>query len=274
MKRLLGLLLAALFLMGAAAAEDAAAGDGYYDLAQLVSLDAGETAVLLNASSWYSGDAVYRAKTQRTLPGSCVLHCVSVMLTNARGSAVTAQEVAQANNAGVKAASWSANVTWSRVEKQFVALFGSESLVAFDRQLRLEGVARNERRQRKMAYIASLAEQYGRGVGVLVHFNSSGSINGGGRRHGVVVLGYIMRDGRVTDLLISDSATPAPQGACVRMSRSVVPHSMLGDRGLKNRTPEEALLLAMDGAVSCRYLMGEDDPDAQLLVLSAGVERE
>ena len=72
----------------------------------------------------------------------------------------------------------------------------------------------------------------------------------------MVLLGYILRDKQVVDLLISDSNVKAPEGACVRLSQSSLPLSILGKKAFKKASEngDSLALLTMDYIVSYRYI--------------------
>ena len=115
---------------------------------------------------------------------------------------------------------------------------------------------------RKMARLVELLGQSAPDSGLVVHFNSSGRLNGSGtHRHAVVLIGWIERDGAIVDLLVNDSSIPAPLGVCVRMSESSLPVSILGKRkaGQADARGDNLAMILMDYAVSCRWVRTEEN---------------
>ena len=129
-------------------------------------------------------------------------------------------------------------------------------MVQYGTWLKNTGVRKDERRHNKIETLAEALNQHGQDTGIILHFNASGQLNGSGHRHAVVLLGYILKDKQVVDLLISDSNVKAPEGACVRLSRSSLPLSMLGKKAFKkaNENGDNLALLMMDYIVSYRYI--------------------
>ncbi len=258
MKRLLTFLLLLSLLVPACAEEAARLPDTTYELAPLVTLSEGEELVLTLQSSYYSGETVYKGSTGKVLTGACALHCAAVVITNLTGKTVTAQEAARANNISKTSGKyWSAFVSWGKLGNSFGVDFESFDLAQYGSRLRANGTDKVERRQKKLDMIVEALENYAGASGLIVHFNATGQLNGSGKRHAVVVVGYIQKDGVVTDLLLSDSSVPAPAGACVRLSQSSLPLSMLGEKRLAKTAESELAALMMDYAVSYRYVFAE-----------------
>lgn len=252
----LGMLLA-LWLVTAAALADGGAGDGFYELGAIPRVQEGEEAVLLLERSYYSGDPVYKGKTDLPLNGACALHCGAVLISNLRGETVTCQQVAKANNRDIRDDKrWTPFVSWGKVASAFGISLHTENITQYGDYLRNHGIKKDERRLKKMSHLVELFQDSGQNGGMMIHFNSSGRLNGSGtHRHAVVLVGYIQRDGQITDLLINDSSIPAPQGACVRMSDSSLPASIIGEKQvdrLRSKGEDIAMIL-MDYAVSCRW---------------------
>lgn len=251
-RKLLPLLLVLVLMMPLARAETL---PPFYELKPLVTLKEGEEAVLALPISYYSGGVVYKGDTKTELGGACALHCAAVLLSNRFSRTVTAQETAKANNISItRARYWRAYVAWGKLEKAFDVHFDSFDMAQFGSRLKARGVKTAQRRQEKLNAVAQALDQYGQGLGLVIHFNSGKKLNGAGRRHAVVVMGYIKKDGVVTDLIVNDSSSDAPQGAAARLAQSVLPHSMLGEKGEKNADPETLPLLLMDYLVSYRWI--------------------
>ena len=247
----------ALWLLTAAALADGGAGDGFYELGAIPQVGEGEEAVLLLERSYYSGDPVYKGKTDLPLNGACALHCGAVLISNLRGEMVTCQQVAQANNRDIRDDKrWTPFVSWGKVASAFGISLHTENIAQYGDYLRNHGIKKDDRRGMKMSHLVELFRDSGQNGGMMIHFNSSGRLNGSGtHRHAVVLVGYIQRDGQITDLLINDSSIPAPQGACVRMSASSLPASIIGEKQvdrLRSKGEDIAMIL-MDYAVSCRW---------------------
>ena len=257
MKRLLIFFLL-LFLIVPACAEDSTLPDTTYDLAPLVTLKEGEELHLTLESSYYSGETVYKGSTGKVLTGACALHCAAVTITNLTGKTVTGQDAARANNVSKTSGKyWSAFVSWGKLGNSFGVDFESFNLAQYGARLRANGVGTTERRQKKLDTIVEALETYASKSGLIVHFNATGKLNGSGKRHAVVVVGYIKKDDAVSDLLLSDSSVPAPTGACVRLSQSSLPLSMLGEKKLAKTEESDLPAILMDYAVSYRYVFAE-----------------
>ena len=240
--------------------------DGYYDLSAIAAADEGETAVLLMDSSYYSGDMIYKGRTGRPLNGACAMHCASVLISNLRGEIVTGQEVARANNRDIRdERRWTPFVSWGKVASQFDISVRTEDLAQYGNYLKNHKIRTDERRARKMARIVEIYRDRAKNVGMMIHFNSSGKLNGSGNhRHAVVLVGYIERDGEIVDLLINDSSVAAPGGACVRMSRSSLPEPIIGAKKYMKalESGEDIAMLLMDYAVSCRWIVRDGEGDS------------
>ena len=244
-------------LAASAEKEETFLPDASYDLSPLIRLEEGEELVLALSRSYYSGEPVYKGTNGAVLSGACALHCASVVLSNLSGEEITGQEVTAANNRDIREPRrWVNYVAWGKLATRYQVNFSSFDMAQYDTWLRNNGVHKAERRQNKMESLAEALDQHGRDTGVILHFNGSGKLNGSGHRHTVVLLGYIMKDKQVTDLLISDSNVKAPDGACVRLSLSSLPLSMLGKKALKkaNENGDSLALLMMDYIVSYRYV--------------------
>ena len=239
-----------------------AEGDGFYTLDGLVSADEDETVVLLLDRTYYSGDTIYRGTTLKPLKGSCALHCAAVVFSNLRGEGISGQQIAAANNRDIRqASSWTPFVSWGKLSSQFGFTVHTTNMAQYGANLKKHGVKTVERRQQKMARLTEIFETSGSGGGLIVHFNSSGQLNGSGaHRHAVVLMGYIVENGQVTDLLVNDSSLPAPQGVCVRMSRSSLPVSILGQRRVDQAAAngDNLAMILKDYAVSCRWASQEE----------------
>ena len=239
-----------------------AEGDGFYALDGLARTAEGETAVLLLDRTYYSGDTIYKGTTGKPLKGACALHCAAVVFSNLRGEAIGGQRIAAANNRDIhQASSWTPFVSWGKVASQFGFRVQTADMAQYGANLKRHGVKTAERRARKMARLAEILEASGAGSGVIVHFNSSGQLNGSGsHRHAVVLMGYIAEDGRIVDLLVNDSSLPAPEGVCVRMSESSLPVSILGQKRTDSAAAqgENLAMILMDYAVSCRWANREE----------------
>lgn len=231
--------------------------DARYVLSPLVQLEEGEEMALAFPESYYSGEPVYKGNTGLPLSGACVLHCASVVLSNLTGREITGQEITAANNRDIRdPRHWVNYVAWGKLATRYEVGFESFNMVQYSASLRNSGVHKDERRHNKIESLAEALGQLGGDAGLILHFNASGQLNGSGHRHAVVLLGCILRDSQVVDLLISDSNVRAPQGACVRLSRSSLPLSMLGKKALRKaeEAGENLALLMMDYIVSYRYV--------------------
>ena len=255
------ILLTALYPVPASAEETAM--DGYYDLKEIVSVNEGETAVLFLERSYYSGDQIYKGRTGRPLNGACAMHCAAVLISNLRGEAVTGQQVAKANNRDIhNEKRWTPFVSWGKVASAFDISVRTEDLAQYGNYLKNHRFKTGERRAMKMARIVEIYRDRAENVGMMIHFNSSGRLNGSGNhRHAVVLMGYIERDGDIVDLLINDSSVPAPVGACVRMSRSSLPEPIIGAKKYRKAVEdgEDIAMLLMDYAVSCRWIVSDSE---------------
>ncbi len=231
--------------------------DGFYDLGPLVSEREGETVVLLLDRTYYSGEMIFKGHTGRPLNGACALHCGAVLISNLRGEKVTGQQVAKANNRDIHNENrWTPFVSWGKVASAFGISVKTVNLAQYGSNLKSHGVKTADRRVMKMERIVEIFRDSAEAGGLMLHFNSSGRMNGSGNhRHAVVLVGYIERDGRVADLLINDSSVPAPEGVCIRMSESSLPVSIIGQRKLDKalEAGEDIAMLLMDYAVSCRW---------------------
>ena len=231
--------------------------DGFYELKPLVSEREGETAVLLMERSYYSGDMIFKGNTSRPLNGACALHCGAVLISNLHGETVTGQQVAKANNRDIRnEARWTPYVSWGKVASAFGIGVHTSDLAQYGNSLKNHGVKTGDRRVRKMEHIVEIYRNSVEAGGMMIHFNSSGRLNGSGiHRHAVVLVGYIERDGRIADLLVNDSSVPAPEGVCIRMSESSLPVSIIGQKKLDKALDggEDIAMLLMDYAVSCRW---------------------
>lgn len=237
------------------AADQSPEADTVYELAPLIELSDGEEMALTTPSSYYSGAPVYKGTSSQLLTGACALHCASVVITNIKGDAVTAQEVTKANNISkVSSKYWVAFVAWGKLESAFGVRFQSFDMAQYSARLKARGIKADERRTDKINTLCAALDENAAGVGLIVHFNSTGQLNGSGKRHAVVVLGYVKKDGQVTDLLIGDSSVQASRGACVRLSESSLPLSMLGKKKLAKADKSTLALTMMDYVVSYRYV--------------------
>ena len=253
-RTILPALLILLLAVGLARAE-APAQPPYYDLQGLIELKEGEELRLALPTTYYSNGVVYKGDTKTELTGACALHCAAVVLSNRLGRTIGAQEVAAANNVSIKKARyWRAYVAWGKLEKAYGVYFSSFDMAQFGLRLKARGVKTAQRRQEKLSAVAAALDSYGQGTGLVIHFNSAKQLNGAGRRHAVVVMGYILKDGVVTDLIVNDSSGVAPLGAASRLAESVLPHGMLGEKALKQTDPDTLPLLLMDYLVSYRWI--------------------
>ncbi len=237
--------------------------DGYYDLHQIVSAEDGETAVLLMDRTYYSGETIYKGGTGRPLNGACAMHCASVLISNMRGEIVTGQQVAKANNRDIRdERRWTPFVSWGKVTSAFGISMFTEDLAQYGNYLKNHRFKTDERRAKKMARIVEIYRDCAGSAGLMLHFNSSGRLNGSGNhRHAVVLVGYIERNGEIVDLLINDSSVAAPAGACVRMSQSSLPEPIIGAKKLKKAVDsgEDVAMVLMDYAVSCRWIIDDNE---------------
>ena len=253
-------LLALLFSFAALAEE--AAGDGFYDLNPLVSVKEEENAVLFLERSYYSGEQIYKGTTRRPLNGACALHCGAVLISNLRDETVSGQQVAKANNRDIKNEKrWTPFVSWGKVASAFGVDLHTANIAQYGDNLKRRGVRDDERRAMKRARIVEVYRSSGQNGGMMVHFNSSGRLNGSGtHRHAVVLVGYIERGGEIVDLLVNDSSVAAPAGGCVRRSEASPPLSIIGARKLKKAEDkgEDIAMMLMDYAVSCRWATLDD----------------
>ncbi len=259
---LLGLMACLAALAAAAAAESAP--DGFYSLTPN-GIAADETAMLLLERSYYSGETIYKGSTGKPLNGACALHCAAVVISNLTGEAVSGQRIAAANNRDIRReASWTPFVSWGKIASAFQVSFHTENMAQYGSNLKNRGVKTAERRLRKAERLAALLGERSPDGGLIVHFNSSGQLNGSGaHRHAVVLMGYVTRDGALVDLLVNDSSLPAPEGVCVRMSASSLPESILGARkaAQARERGDNLTMLLMDYAVSCRWAdINEEKP--------------
>ena len=251
------LCLALLLLAFSSVAEETLLPDATYELMPLVTLREGETVRLAASSSYYSGEPIYKGNTGLTLSGACALHSASVVITNLTGAVVSGQEITAANNRDIRSArNWVNYVAWGKLATRYQVDFQSFNMAQYSANLKNHGFRTDERRHNKLETLAEALDVYGGSAGVILHFNQSGQQNGDGHRHVVVLLGYILKDSEVTDLLISDSSVPAPQGACVRLSESSLPLSMLGKKALAKaeEAGDNLALRMMDYIVSYRYI--------------------
>lgn len=229
----------------------------FYELKSLaaLTLNEDEEAKLALRITYYSGGTVYKGGTETELTGACAMHCASVVLTNRLGKIVTAQEIAEANNAGInKARYWRSFVAWGKLEKAYGVRFFSFDMAQFGTRLKARGVKPEQRRQEKLNAVAAALDEYGQDTGLIIHFNSAKTLNGAGRRHAVVVMGYILKDGVVTDLLVNDSSGNTALRAAYSLKESTLPHSMLGDKIVSSADPDTIPLLLMDCLVSYRWI--------------------
>ena len=260
---LLLICLLLLFPLLSPAEEEAVLPDTWYELSPLVQKEEGEAAMLLLPRSYYSGEQIYKGNTGLPLSGACVLHCASVVLSNLSGQEITGQEVTAANNRDIREPRrWVNYVSWGKLATRYQVDFYSYDLAQYNTNLKNSGIRKDERRHNKIETLAEAMNQLGGNAGLILHFNVSGRLNGSGHRHAVVLLGYILKDRQVTDLLISDSNVPAPQGACVRLSQSSLPLSMLGKKALNKAVEngDNLALLMMDYVVSYRYVKKAAEP--------------
>ena len=156
---------------------------------------------------------------------------------------------------------WTPFVSWGKVASAFGVDLHTANIAQYGDNLKRRGVRDDERRAMKMARIVEVYRSSGQNGGMMVHFNSSGRLNGSGtHRHAVVLVGYIERGGEIVDLLVNDSSVAAPAGACVRMSESSLPLSIIGARKLKKAEDkgEDIAMILMDYAVSCRWATLDD----------------
>ena len=262
-KRLTALVLALVLLSPLFAHAEESGMDAFYDLAALAVAREGETIHLQIPQSYYSGETIYKGKTGKPLTGACALHCAAVVISNLKGQTVTGQQVAKANNRDIRRdTSWTPFVSWGKVGDAFSVRIRTEDMAQYGARLKQRGVKTSERRVRKMARLVELLGQSAPDSGLVVHFNSSGRLNGSGtHRHAVVLIGWIERDGAIVDLLVNDSSIPAPLGVCVRMSESSLPVSILGKRkaGQADARGDNLAMILMDYAVSCRWVRTEEN---------------
>ena len=259
MKKTALLICLMLFLSPAAFAKDEETylPDTSYDLLSLVSHGENEEVMLALPVSYYSGEPVYKGNTGVPLSGACALHSASVVISNLLSTEITGQEITAANNRDIREPRrWVNYVSWGKLASRYQVEVSSVNMVQYDAVLRNSGMHKADRRQNKMETLAEALTAYGEGAGIILHFNSSGQLNGSGHRHVVVLLGYILENHTVTDLLISDSAVKAPAGACVRLSESSLPLSMLGKKALTKAVErgDHLTQLMMDYVVSYRYI--------------------
>ncbi len=256
MRRIWLLLCCLVFACGTVCAEKTGEPDGWYETRINADIAAWEEAVLPFASSYYSGETVYKGSTRDELYGACALHSASVVITNQTGEVHTAQEMAAANNAGARyASSWTNYVAWGKTGSRFGFDFSTANL-ALVRQ-HMARVSDAQRRADMLQEVARLFDENGSHGGLILHFNSSQELNGAGTRHVVVMLGYVLEEDTVCDLLINDSSVPAPQGVCVRLSQSSLPKAMLGEKRCAELSEdgENMALRMMDYIVSGRWLV-------------------
>lgn len=267
MNKTTALLFCLLLLMmpaGRAEEDDTYLPDTSYELAPLVHLEEGEEMILALPYSYYSGEPVYKGNTGLTLSGACALHSAAVVISNLLETEITGQEITAANNRDIREPRrWVNYVSWGKLAARYQVDVSSVNMVQYDAGLRNTGVHKADRRQNKMETLAEALVNVGEGAGIILHFNSSGQLNGSGHRHVVVLLGYILKDHTVTDLLISDSAVKAPAGACVRLSESSLPLSMLGKKTMNKAVEngENLALRTMDYIVSYRYIQKAEQHD-------------
>ncbi len=231
--------------------------DTWYDLSSIAQTEEGEAMMLVLPRSYYSGEPVYKGNTGLPLSGACALHCASVLISNLAGEEITGQEITAANNRDIRdPRHWVNYVAWGKLATRYQVDFYSFNMVQYGTWLKNTGVRKDERRHNKIETLAEALNQHGQDTGIILHFNASGQLNGSGHRHAVVLLGYILKDKQVVDLLISDSNVKAPEGACIRLSRSSLPLSMLGKKAFKkaNENGDNLALLMMDYIVSYRYI--------------------
>lgn len=239
--------------------EEAAVVDAFYTIEDFSLSAEGEEVFLCRDSTYYSGAPVYKGATKEELPGACVLHSASVLVSNLRNEPHTAQEAALANNKGFNAPrSWTSVVVWGRLAGAFSVQFASESMAEYRARLKSRGIKQPERSELMLDKLRQALEIHGDGVGLMLHFNSSGKANGGGRMHTVVLVGYIKKDGKIIDLLVNDCNVAPPGGACVRLSASTLPQSMLGERRLAGMDDAEIVTALMETVVTCRWVMNHD----------------
>ena len=251
MKKLLSVLLLAVFLLGYAGSEEEGS---FYEVETLISLNEGEEAVVVVPQTCYSGGTVWRGSTKKELTGACALHCAAVMVSNATGVIQDVQGVTAVNNNGRKSpSSWTNFVAWGKVGNAYGVAFESIDLLSYVKKNKKKGMSEDEIRYLKLEKICDTLQSYGQNVGLVIHFNSSKKLNGSGKRHAMVLLGYIKKDGKIVDLLMNDSSIDAPEGVCVRLTESTVAHSMMGEEKSK-AAGERLVYLLMDYAVSCRYI--------------------
>ena len=237
--------------------------DGFYDLPQIVEERDGEHAVLLLDRTYYSGETIYKGSTRKPLNGACALHCAAVLISNLRQEAVTGQRVAKANNRDIRNdTSWTPFVSWGKVASAFGVSIQTANMAQYGERLKKRGVSTSERRMEKLERLLEIFRESAPDSGLIVHFNSSGRLNGSGtHRHAVVLMGYLEREGEIVDLLINDSSVLTPGGACVRMSESSLPVSILGKKKAERaeQAGENLTLVLMDYAVSCRWAVLENE---------------
>lgn len=256
LKALLLFFLCTLILAPTAHAQEQLVSPPFYTLRDIFEVRENEEAHFALETSYYSGELVYKGATDAPLTGACVLHCSAVVMSNRFGYAVPVQEVAKANNKTIrKAKNWTAFVTWGRLESSFQVRFSpSYNMAQFLSRQKANGVKLAQRRQAAMEEIVSALHLYADNTGLIIHFNSTGTSNGSGKRHAVVVMGYILENGVVSDLIVNDSSLEAPLGVAVRLSESSVPLSMLREKGLEQADKETLAMQMMDYLVSYRYL--------------------
>ena len=261
MKKLIALVLIGIFLCQFALAEETVT-DGYYDLRPLLQLKEGEEAFLTIDRSYYSGDTVYKGRTGKVLTGACALHCGAVMISNLTGREATGQQVAKANNRDIREESrWIPFVSWGKVARAFHVDFKGYNMASYRSHQKKKGTTRESRRIDVMKTLIEAMKTYASTSGLAMHYNSTGRTNGSGHKHAVVLLGYIEKDGVPVDLLLTDSSVPAPQGACVRLSESSLPNSMLGQKkaDAARLNGDNLAYLMMDYVVSYRYCFEPSD---------------
>ena len=230
--------------------------ENQYIINEMFTHKEGEEIVLLAPISFYSGDIVYKGNSGLELGGACVMHAASLMISNLHGEETHVQEIAVANNKGYnKDRNWTPYVSWGRIETPFHVDFTSFDLVRFSRNLnKSQYPTQDDKRQAKMQSCLEALTNHGKNLGIMLHFNQTKSINGVGRRHTVVLLGVVKKDGKIIDFIVSDSSVPAPEGIAIRMSESTLPTTLIPEKQLATLDKEDLPFLLIDFLVSYRYI--------------------
>lgn len=258
MPSLLAIMFCLLLAIPAGRGEEPVIIDAFYPL------EAHETAeeeevYFCRDSSYYSGAPVYKGATSQELPGACVLHSAAVLISNLRNTPCTAQEAALANNKGYNSPrNWTSIVVWGRIAGAFSVQFQPESMSEYRSRLKARGVKKNERSEMMLDKLRQMLETHGDGIGLMLHFNSTGKSNGDGRMHTVVLVGYVKKGDKIVDLIVNDCNVAPPEGVCVRLRDSTLPKAMIGEKKLSGMTDAEVVTALMETLVTCRWVVCAD----------------